>query len=242
MVNEVRLTPDSYSQLLTPNYGNKADLLFGVPDCRPKVERRCSGVGDDWRLPRYLALLRWHHVACQPVVDPLDRLVYFSACAIGNQFQWHYQVNTGTKMVYSLERYSCLSNPVQWSIVVRTTRAVSFGSVLRLFPSGPTGAYDRSPISFPPLYRGMKHQETMDYTPYQTEIIKRYYKNREESSAQKLAELTTDLYLAEGKKRQQIWKRVAAALSHLGVEPGKIEQMVNADNPVKLAEFVKKLS
>jgi len=82
----------------------------------------------------------------------------------------------------------------------------------------------------------------MDYTPYQTEIIKRYYKNREESSAQKLAELTTDLYLAEGKKRQQIWKRVAAALSHLGVEPGKIEQMVNADNPVKLAEFVKKLS
>jgi len=57
----------------------------------------------------------------------------------------------------------------------------------------------------------------------------------------KLAELTTDLYLAEGKKRQQIWKRIAVALSHLGVEPDKIEQMVNSDNPVKLVEFLKKL-
>jgi len=82
----------------------------------------------------------------------------------------------------------------------------------------------------------------MDYTPYQTEVIKRYYKNREGMATQKLSELTTDLYLAEGKKRQQIWKRVAAALSHLGVEPDKIEQIVSADNPVKLAEFVKKLS
>jgi len=82
----------------------------------------------------------------------------------------------------------------------------------------------------------------MDYTPYQTEIIKRYYKNREDTATQKLSELTTDLFLAEGKKREQIWKRISAALSHLGVAPDKIEQMVNADNPVTLAEFVKKLS
>jgi hypothetical protein len=82
----------------------------------------------------------------------------------------------------------------------------------------------------------------MDYTPYQTEVIKRYYKNREDMATQKLSELTTDLFLAEGKKRQQVWKRISIALSHLGVEPDKIEQLVNADNPVKLAEFVKKLS
>ena len=82
----------------------------------------------------------------------------------------------------------------------------------------------------------------MEHTPYQTQIIKRYYKNRENIATQKLSELTTDLYLAEGKKRQQIWKRIAAALSHLGVESDKIAQMVNADNPVQLAEFLKKLS
>jgi hypothetical protein len=82
----------------------------------------------------------------------------------------------------------------------------------------------------------------MEYTPYQTQLIKRYYKNREEGAAQKLSELTTELYLAEGKKRQQVWKRISAALSHLGVEPDKIEQMMSADDPIALAEFVKKLS
>ena len=82
----------------------------------------------------------------------------------------------------------------------------------------------------------------MDHTPYQTQIIKRYYNNREQIMTQKLSELTTELYLAEGKKRQQVWKRISAALSQLGVEPEKIEQMVNMDNPVKLAEFLKKLS
>ena len=81
----------------------------------------------------------------------------------------------------------------------------------------------------------------MEYTPYQTEIIKRYYNNRDDIMMQRLSELTTDLYLAEGKKRQQVWKRISAALSQLGVAPGKIEQMVSMDNPVKLAEFLKKL-
>ena len=81
----------------------------------------------------------------------------------------------------------------------------------------------------------------MEHTPYQTQIIKRYYKNREDIASQKLSELTTELYLAEGKKRQQVWKRISAALSHLGVEADTIEQMVNADDSVKIAEFVQKI-
>ena len=80
----------------------------------------------------------------------------------------------------------------------------------------------------------------MERTQYQTEIIKRYYNNRESIMVQKLSELTTDLYLAEGKKRDQVWKRISAALSQLGLEPDKIEQMVNMDNPAKLAEFLEK--
>ena len=82
----------------------------------------------------------------------------------------------------------------------------------------------------------------MDRTSYQTQIIKRYYNNREQIMTQKLSELTTDLYLAEGKKRQQVWKRISAALSQLGVESDKIEQIINTDNPVYLAEFLKKFS
>ena len=58
---------------------------------------------------------------------------------------------------------------------------------------------------------------------------------------QKLSELTTELYLTEGKKRQQVWKRISAALTQLGIAPDKIEQLINTDNPVQLAEFLKKL-
>ena len=82
----------------------------------------------------------------------------------------------------------------------------------------------------------------MEHTPYQTQIIKRYYNNREQIMTQKLSELTTELYLAEGKKRQQVWKRISAALAQLGVQPDTIERLVNTDNPVQLAEFLKKLT
>ena len=78
----------------------------------------------------------------------------------------------------------------------------------------------------------------MERTPYQTQIIKRYYNNRDAIMTGKLAELTTELYLAEGKKRQQIWKRISAALTQLGVDPARIELLVNVDNPEKLAEFL----
>jgi len=80
----------------------------------------------------------------------------------------------------------------------------------------------------------------MEHTPHQQQIIKRYYNNREAIMTQKLSELTTELYLAEGKKRQQVWKRISAALSQLGVEAHKIEQLITMDNPVRLAEFLKK--
>ena len=78
----------------------------------------------------------------------------------------------------------------------------------------------------------------MEHTPYQQQIIKRYYNNRGDIMTQRLSELTTELYLAEGKKRQQIWKRIAAALSQLGVKSDKIEQLTSMDNPAKLAEFL----
>ena len=78
----------------------------------------------------------------------------------------------------------------------------------------------------------------MDYTPYQEKIIKRYYDNRDDIMRQKLAEMTTDLYLAEGKKRVQIWKRVAAALTHLGVTQERIDHIVATDNPAFLAKLL----
>ncbi|MDR0522622.1 MAG: hypothetical protein LBH00_12345 [Planctomycetaceae bacterium] len=80
----------------------------------------------------------------------------------------------------------------------------------------------------------------MERTPYQKKIIERYYDHKKTIMSQKLGELTTELYLADENKRQPIWKRVAAALAQLGVNEVSIEQLVNMNNPSKLAEFIQK--
>ncbi|MCA9259671.1 MAG: hypothetical protein KDA61_10750, partial [Planctomycetales bacterium] len=55
------------------------------------------------------------------------------------------------------------------------------------------------------------------YTKFQQRAIKNYYDNREAISLQRLSELVTDLYLAEGKSKVTKWKQAAAALEKLGV-------------------------
>jgi hypothetical protein len=81
-----------------------------------------------------------------------------------------------------------------------------------------------------------------DYTPHQQKIIKRYYSNQGTIQRQRLGELVSELYLAEGKKRQRIWKSAAAALQKLGVPQSRIDHLVKKDNPALLADIVKELS
>ena len=52
---------------------------------------------------------------------------------------------------------------------------------------------------------------------YQQKIIKNYYDNRDAISLQRLSELVTELYLAEGKKRLKQWEYIVAALEKLKV-------------------------
>jgi ATP/maltotriose-dependent transcriptional regulator MalT len=52
----------------------------------------------------------------------------------------------------------------------------------------------------------------------------------------------SELYLAEGKKRQRIWKSAAAALAKLGVPKSRIDHLVAKDNPALLADIVKELA
>jgi len=40
-----------------------------------------------------------------------------------------------------------------------------------------------------------------DFTPYQQKIIKNYYENKHPLHLQKLAEMVTELFLSEGKKK-----------------------------------------
>lgn len=80
-----------------------------------------------------------------------------------------------------------------------------------------------------------------DYTPYQKKIIKRYYDNQGTIQRQRLAELVTELYLAEGKKRQRAWQAAAGAMQKLGVPQSRIDHLLKQDNPALVAQVVKEL-
>src|SRR5262249_8673389 len=80
-----------------------------------------------------------------------------------------------------------------------------------------------------------------DYTPHQQKIIKRYYSNQETLQHQRLAELVSELYLAQGKKRQRAWEAAASAMQKLGLPQSRIEHLIRQDNPALIAEVVKEL-
>ncbi len=76
---------------------------------------------------------------------------------------------------------------------------------------------------------------------HQQRIIRNYYENRDDIMLQKLGDLITELYLAEGKKRVRLWERAATALKNLGVPAKQIEHLVGSDNPALLADRLKQL-
>jgi len=76
---------------------------------------------------------------------------------------------------------------------------------------------------------------------YQQRVIRNYYENRDAIALQKLSEMVTDLYLAEGKARERLWGRVAAALEKLKVPKTRVEHLVASDNPSLVANLVKEL-
>jgi hypothetical protein len=80
-----------------------------------------------------------------------------------------------------------------------------------------------------------------NYTPYQQKIIKRYYDNQAPLQQQRLAELVTDLYLAEGKKKEKLWESAATAMQKLGVPQSRIDHLLRQRNPALVAEVVKEL-
>jgi hypothetical protein len=76
---------------------------------------------------------------------------------------------------------------------------------------------------------------------YQDRVIRDYYKNQEAIMLQKLGDLVTDLYLAEGKAKDRLWKRLAAALRKLKIPEEQINHLVQSDNPALAANLLKKL-
>jgi hypothetical protein len=80
-----------------------------------------------------------------------------------------------------------------------------------------------------------------DHTPYQRKIIDRYYKNFDAIQFQRLSELATDLYLAEGKKRDRLWNRVEESLRKLEFPEPRIAILMQKRDPALLVEILKEL-
>ena len=74
---------------------------------------------------------------------------------------------------------------------------------------------------------------------YQDRAIRNYYQNQGAIMVQRLGELVSELYLAEGKARARLWDRAARAMKNLGVPAGRIEHVVGSDNPPLLASLLK---
>ena len=81
-----------------------------------------------------------------------------------------------------------------------------------------------------------------DHSPYQKKIIKRYYDNLSNISLSKLQELTSEIYLAEGKKADRLWKQVETTLAKLAIAPSRTAQLLAKRDPAMLAQLVKELS
>jgi hypothetical protein len=80
-----------------------------------------------------------------------------------------------------------------------------------------------------------------DHTPYQRKIIERYYRNLDAITFQRLSELATDLYLAEGKKRDRLWSRVEEILRKLEFPDARIATILQKRDPALVVEILKEL-
>ena len=80
-----------------------------------------------------------------------------------------------------------------------------------------------------------------DYSNYQKKIIKRFYDNREDIDSRKLSEITSDLYLAEGKNKERLWKQASEIMERLNVPKSRVEHVLKTANPAILAEVVNDL-
>jgi hypothetical protein len=80
-----------------------------------------------------------------------------------------------------------------------------------------------------------------EYSEYQKKVIRRFYENREQGDQQRLAELVTNLYLSEGKKRDKLWTQAQEAMLRLKVPAKRVEHLLAKKDPALLAEVVKEL-
>ena len=80
-----------------------------------------------------------------------------------------------------------------------------------------------------------------NYSPHQQKIIKRYYENSEGLQFQKLSQLVGDLFLADAKKQDRLWKQVEESLTKLEFPASRIAHLMEKRDISLLAGVLKEI-
>ena len=80
--------------------------------------------------------------------------------------------------------------------------------------------------------------DNKNYSKFQQNVIKRYYDNIDSIGLQRAQELITELYLAEGKKRQKVWDSLCKSLAKAGVPAKTIDHLRESDDPEQVAKLI----
>ncbi|MBK7403938.1 MAG: hypothetical protein IPJ41_04730 [Phycisphaerales bacterium] len=81
-----------------------------------------------------------------------------------------------------------------------------------------------------------------DLSSTQRKIVNRYYEHLDTISIQKLQEAVSELYLAEGKAADRIWKRVETALAKTSASDANVRTVLAKRDVTGLAHLVAKLA
>lgn len=77
-----------------------------------------------------------------------------------------------------------------------------------------------------------------DYSAHQQGIIKRYYEHQDTIMLQRLSEIVSDLYLAEGKKAVKLWDSARGALMRIAGQDPRVIEVLRERSVEKLAKLV----
>jgi len=80
-----------------------------------------------------------------------------------------------------------------------------------------------------------------DYSKYQQKVIQRFYDNREQIDDQKLAELVTNLYLANDKQKPKLWQRARDIMERMELPQSRIDHVIESADAAVLARVVEEL-
>ena len=76
-----------------------------------------------------------------------------------------------------------------------------------------------------------------EFSNYQKQVIKDYYKNLDKTALAKLQELVGSIYLADSpSKKDALWKRVEAALKKLKIPDSIAQHIIKQKDPQILAK------